>query len=70
MAATERKQPYIGRAMKRKEDPRFITGRGNYLDDIVLPNMLHAAIIRSPYAHARILGIDTSAAAGDRKSVV
>lgn len=63
MAATERKQPYIGRAMKRKEDPRFITGRGNYLDDIVLPNMLHAAIIRSPYAHARILGIDTSAAA-------
>ncbi len=63
MVATEQKQPYIGRAMKRKEDPRFITGRGNYLDDIVLPNMLHAAIVRSPFAHARIRSIDTSAAA-------
>ncbi len=62
MVATDQKQPYIGRAMKRKEDPRFITGRGNYLDDIVLPNMLHAAIVRSPYAHARIRSIDTSAA--------
>lgn len=64
MVATDQKQPYIGRAMKRKEDPRFITGRGNYMDDIVLPNMLHAAIVRSPFAHARIRGIDTSAAAG------
>ena len=64
MVATEQKQPYIGRAMKRKEDPRFITGRGNYLDDIVLANMLHAAIVRSPFAHARIRSIDTGAAAG------
>src|SRR5881275_156557 len=48
--------------MLRKEDPRFIRGRGNYVDDVALPGMLHLAILRSPYAHARILGIDTSAA--------
>jgi len=62
VVAVEQQQPYIGRAMKRKEDPRFITGRGNYMDDIVLANMTHAAIVRSPYAHATIRGIDTSAA--------
>jgi carbon-monoxide dehydrogenase large subunit len=45
------------------EDARFIRGRGNYLDDIVLPGMLHMAILRSPHAHARILSIDTAAAA-------
>ncbi|WP_165614108.1 molybdopterin cofactor-binding domain-containing protein, partial [Mycolicibacterium holsaticum] len=48
--------------MLRKEDPRFIRGRGNYVDDVALPGMLHLAILRSPYAHARIVGIDTSAA--------
>src|SRR5919198_5934398 len=48
--------------MKRKEDARFIRGQGKYLDDIVLPGMLHGAILRSPYAHARIVSIDTSAA--------
>src|SRR6476646_8280036 len=48
--------------MLRKEDPRFIRGRGNYVDDVQLPGMLHLAILRSPYAHARIVGIDTSAA--------
>lgn len=65
MAATveqQEKQGYIGRAMKRKEDPRFITGQGRYLEDIVLPGMLHAVILRSPYAHARITRIDTTAA--------
>src|SRR5919198_523537 len=46
----------------RKEDPRFVRGKGTYLDDIVLPGMLHGAILRSPYAHARIVSIDTSAA--------
>ena len=40
--------------MLRKEDPRFIRGRGNYVDDVSLPGMLHLAILRSPYAHARI----------------
>ncbi|MDQ6749453.1 MAG: aerobic carbon-monoxide dehydrogenase large subunit [Actinomycetota bacterium] len=48
--------------MKRKEDARFIRGQGTYLDDIKLPGMLHGAVLRSPYAHARILSIDTSAA--------
>ena len=48
--------------MLRKEDPRFIRGRGNYVDDIALPGMLHLAILRSPYAHARIAGIDVTAA--------
>ncbi len=51
--------------MTRKEDPRFIRGHGNYIDDITLPGMLHAAILRSPYAHARIVSIDTSAAEAD-----
>jgi carbon-monoxide dehydrogenase large subunit len=53
---------HIGRAMKRKEDPRLITGRASYTDDIVLPGLLHAAIVRSPEAHARIVSIDTEAA--------
>jgi carbon-monoxide dehydrogenase large subunit len=48
--------------MLRKEDARFLRGRGRYLDDITLPDMLHAAILRSPVAHARITSIDTSAA--------
>ena len=48
--------------LKRKEDPRFIRGQGTYLDDIKLPGMVYGAVLRSPYAHARILSIDTSAA--------
>src|SRR3982750_3135992 len=48
--------------MKRKEDARFIRGLGDYTDDVRLPGMLHAAILRSPFAHARINSIDTSAA--------
>ncbi|MDQ3677462.1 MAG: aerobic carbon-monoxide dehydrogenase large subunit [Actinomycetota bacterium] len=48
--------------MKRKEDARFITGKGNYCDDVRLPGMLHGAILRSPHAHARIVSIDTSEA--------
>jgi carbon-monoxide dehydrogenase large subunit len=49
--------------MLRKEDPRFIRGRGRYCDDIQLPGMLHLAVLRSPLAHARIVSIDTAAAA-------
>ena len=49
--------------IRRREDPRLITGRAAYTDDITLPGMLHAAILRSPYAHANISSIDTSAAA-------
>ena len=48
--------------MLRKEDVRFVRGKGRYIDDVNLPGMLHAAILRSPYAHARIVSIDTSAA--------
>ena len=55
-------QTYIGAPIRRKEDRRFLTGQGQFVDDIKLPNMLHAAIVRSPHAHARILSIDTSAA--------
>ena len=52
----------IGESIKRKEDGRFIRGKGNYLDDIELPGMLHMAILRSPHAHARIKSVDTAAA--------
>src|SRR5256884_2694547 len=52
----------VGTSVKRKEDPRLITGNGQYLDDIKLPGMAHVAILRSPHAHARIHHIDTSAA--------
>ena len=51
-----------GESIKRKEDARFLRGKGNYLDDFVLSNMLQMAILRSPHAHARIKSIDTSAA--------
>ena len=52
----------IGDSIRRKEDDRFIRGRGNYVDDIALPGMLHMAIHRSPFAHARIKSINTEAA--------
>ncbi len=52
----------LGAPIKRKEDPRFITGEGNYVDDIKLPGMAYAAVLRSPYAHANIRSIDTSRA--------
>ena len=52
----------MGDRMLRKEDGRFVRGKGNYVDDVRLPGMLHSAILRSPFAHARINGIDTSAA--------
>ena len=53
---------WIGQSMKRVEDPRLLTGRGQYVDDIALPNMTYAAALRSPHAHARIRSIDTSKA--------
>ena len=61
-APTATSNGFVGRRMKRKEDPRLITGRGSYTDDIVLPGMLHAAVVRSPEAHARITSIDVEAA--------
>jgi carbon-monoxide dehydrogenase large subunit len=53
----------LGAPVKRTEDPRLVTGAGSFLDDIKLPGMTHAAILRSPYAHARIVSIDTTRAA-------
>jgi carbon-monoxide dehydrogenase large subunit len=52
----------IGLSMKRKEDPRFIRGRGRYVDDITLPGMLYLALVHSPYPHALITRIDKTAA--------
>ena len=52
----------LGKPVKRVEDPRFITGKGRYLDDINLQGMTHMAILRSPYAHANIRSVDVSAA--------
>jgi aerobic carbon-monoxide dehydrogenase large subunit len=48
--------------LQRKEDPRFVRGKGHYVDDIVLPGMLHGAILRAPVAHARLVSIDTTEA--------
>src|SRR6266404_9830913 len=48
----------IGLSVKRREDRRFLTGRGRYVDDLRLADLLHAAIVRSPHAHARVLGVD------------
>jgi carbon-monoxide dehydrogenase large subunit len=53
----------VGTPLKRREDQRFITGAGHYVDDVQMPGMTYMAVLRSPYAHARIKGIDTSAAA-------
>ncbi len=53
---------YFGAAVRRREDPRFLRGEARYVDDVVLPGMLHAAFVRSPHAHARIAGIRTDAA--------
>jgi carbon-monoxide dehydrogenase large subunit len=54
---------HVGRSMRRKEDPALITGQGRYVDDISLPAMLWASFVRSPEAHAKIVSVDTSAAA-------
>src|ERR671938_338145 len=50
----------LGHSMKRKEDPRFLRGQGRYVDDIQLPGMLYMDIVRSPYAHAKLVKIDAS----------
>jgi carbon-monoxide dehydrogenase large subunit len=52
----------IGAPMRRVEDPRFVTGKGDFVDDLALPNMAFAYVVRSPHAHARIVNIDTGAA--------
>ncbi|MGA8655400.1 MAG: hypothetical protein WB586_04570 [Chthoniobacterales bacterium] len=64
MAETKQKSPkrYVGRSMKRVEDPRLIKGIATYVDDVKLPNLLHAEFVRSPHAHAKIREIKTDAA--------
>ena len=54
------KKKWIGKGLKRKEDFRFLTGQGQYTDDVHFPGMLYAGLVRSPYAHARIKRIDLS----------
>ena len=48
---------WIGKNMKRVEDPRLLTGQGKYIDDIQVQNMAHAAVLGSPYAHAKIVAM-------------
>src|SRR3989442_9512977 len=60
--ATVAEERLFGKSIKRREDPRFITGRGQYVDDVKLPGMTYAAFVRSPHAHARIKRIDVSLA--------
>lgn len=60
--ATPASELHVGQALRRKEDPRLITGRARYVDDISLPGTLWVAFVRSPEAHARITSIDASAA--------
>jgi len=65
MSSTPRTTPEVGgmgHSVKRKEDPRFIRGQGNYVDDVVLPGMVYMDIVRSPFAHAKIKKIDTTRA--------
>jgi carbon-monoxide dehydrogenase large subunit len=59
---TVRPPQYVGARVLRVEDKKYLMGRGKYLDDLTLPGMLHAAFVRSPYAHARIKSIDVTAA--------
>ncbi len=62
MSTTRTSSRVFGSGIKRREDPRLLTGTARYTDDMQLPGMLHAAIVRSPHGHARIRGIDTSRA--------
>ena len=54
----------IGKAVPRREDLRFLTGRGQYTDDITLPQQSYGVFVRSPYAHARLTKVDIAAAQG------
>ena len=60
--ATDLYSRYIGERVLRKEDPKLLTGQGRYLDDLALPGMVWMSVVRSPLAHARITGVDLSAA--------
>ena len=62
MAAKGKIKQNVGKAIPRVEDERLVKGVATYVDDMKLPGLLHAAVLRSPYAHAKIKGIDTAAA--------
>src|SRR3990172_7308187 len=57
-----RQSRFVGSHLKRVEDPRLIQGQASYVDDLVLPGMVHGYVLRSPHAHARILSLDISEA--------
>jgi carbon-monoxide dehydrogenase large subunit len=60
MSATiEAPETFVGKPLRRREDPKLMTGEGNFLDDVRLPGMAYATVLRSPVAHAKIRGIDT-----------
>ena len=61
-ADTRIRRPFIGAAMLRREDRRLLLGQGQYVGDLELPRMVHAAFVRSPVAHARIRSVDLSRA--------
>src|SRR5688572_20478184 len=62
MAMTAPLPKLMGQPVKRREDPRLITGTSQYVDDITLPGMLHLSFVRSPHGHAKVNGIDTAEA--------
>ena len=61
-ATIEAPEKFVGKALRRREDPKLMTGDGSFLDDIRLPGMTYAVVLRSPVAHAKIRGIDTTRA--------
>src|SRR6478672_10077139 len=64
ISTLDRPNSYVGRTLSRAGAKRAVAGRGRYTDDFSLPRMLHAAFVRSPFAHAKIVSIDTDAARG------
>jgi aerobic carbon-monoxide dehydrogenase large subunit len=62
MAVTEETRTYIGQSVARKEDAKLLTGQSRFVDDLTLPGMVWAAVVRSPFAHARITNVDVSRA--------
>ena len=62
MSAVETNGKWVGQALRRKEDPRMITGRGNYVDDMIVSGMLYMHVVRSSEAHAKIVSIDAAGA--------
>ena len=67
--AVQARPKFVGGAVKRREDPRLLSGRGRYVADIQLPRMLHLGIVRSPMAHAKISAIDATQALAEAGTV-